>query len=126
MSTTASRLGPEAQYRAYLKEGRFMIQRSRSTGAHVFYPRVAAPFSGATDLEWVAASGLATIYSITVNRAKTGNNNVAIVQLDEGPRMMTRIEGVETAPIGTRVKAQIVEIDGDPAVVFGLVAGGKS
>ncbi|MEQ1649389.1 MAG: OB-fold domain-containing protein [Hyphomicrobiaceae bacterium] len=103
-----------------------MIQRSRSTGAHVFYPRVAAPFSGATDLEWVAASGLATIYSITVNRAKTGNNNVAIVQLDEGPRMMTRIEGVETAPIGTRVKAQIIEIDGDPAVVFGLVAGGKS
>ena len=28
--------GPEAQFRAYLAQGRFMIQRSKSTGAHVF------------------------------------------------------------------------------------------
>ena len=33
-----------------------MIQKSRSTGGHVFYPRVAEPGTGATDLEWVAAS----------------------------------------------------------------------
>lgn len=99
-----------------------MIQRSRSTGQYVFYPRVAAPGSGATDLEWVEASGLGLIYSITVNRARTGSYNIALVDLDEGPRLMTRIEGVETAPIGTRVRARIVKIDGEPAVVFDIAA----
>jgi uncharacterized protein len=118
LSNTVAGTGPEAQYRAYLREGRFMIQRSRASGEHVFYPRIAAPVSGATDLAWVPASGHGQIYAITVNRAKTGDHNVAIVQLREGPRMMTRIEGVETAPIGTPVIARIVDIAGEPAVVF--------
>ena len=48
--------GPEADYLAHLRAGRFMIQRSRSTGGRVFYPRVAAPGTGERDLEWVEAS----------------------------------------------------------------------
>ena len=118
-------LGPEAQYRAYLAAGRFRIQRSRATGQHVFYPRVAAPVSGATDLEWVDASGFGTVYSITVNRSKEGSYNIALVQLDEGPRLMSRIEGVETAAIGTRVKARIATIGEAPAVVFDVAADQK-
>ena len=110
--------GPEAQYRAYLREGRFMLQRSRSTGRCVFYPRIAVPGTGETDLDWVEASGGATLYAITVNRAREGSYNIALVDLDEGPRMMTRLQGVETAPIGTRVRARIVEEDGAPLVVF--------
>jgi uncharacterized protein len=110
--------GPEAEYRAFLKDGRFRIQRSRSTGQHVFYPRVAVPGSGAADLDWVDASGLGTVYAITVNRSKEGAYNVALVQLEEGPRLMTRIEGVETVAIGTRVRARIVTIGDSPAVVF--------
>jgi uncharacterized protein len=118
-------LGPEAQYRAYLAEGHFRIQRSRSTGQHVFYPRVAAPVSGATDLEWVDASGFGTVYSITVNRSKEGSYNIALVQLDEGPRMMSRIEGAETAAIGTRVKARIVASGEAPVVVFDVATDQK-
>ena len=113
--------GPEAQSRAHLRDGRFMIQRSRSTGRHVFYPRIAAPGTGETDLEWVEASGGGVVYAITVNRAREGSYNIALVDLDEGPRMMTRIEGVETVPIGTRVRARIVaegEEGGAPVVVF--------
>ena len=49
-------LGPQATYEAYLAEGRFMIQRAKSTGEHVFWPRVVTP-SGAVDLEWVEARG---------------------------------------------------------------------
>ena len=72
--------GPEAQFRAYLAQGRFMIQRSKSTGAHVFYPRVAAPGTGEADLEWVEASGEGTVYATTVVRnrpEKGGDYNVA-------------------------------------------------
>lgn len=101
-----------------------MIQRSRSSGRYVFFPRVAEPGSGRNDLEWVEASGLGTVYSITVNRTRAGDYNVALVELDEGPRLMSRIEGVETVPIGTRVKARIVEIDGEPAVVFDVLNEG--
>ena len=126
MSETADSLhqgGPDAQYQAFLRDGRFMIQRSRSTGAHVFYPRIAVPGTGATDLEWVPASGGGTVYAITVNRAREGSYNIAIVELDEGPRMMTRIEGVETAPIGARVRARIATLGETPAIVFDLDQG---
>jgi uncharacterized protein len=124
-ATKQGALGPEAQYRAFLAEGRFRIQRSRSTGQHVFYPRVAAPGSGAADLEWVDASGLGTVYAITVNRSKEGSYNVALVTLDEGPRMMSRIDGVETVAIGTRVKARIASEGGTPVVVFDVAADQK-
>lgn len=91
-------LGPQAAYEAYLEQGRFMIQRSRSTGEYVFWPRVLAP-SGATDLEWVPAKGTGVVHAITVNRARSGSWNVALIELDEGVRMMSTLPDVETAPI---------------------------
>ena len=122
MADNTKVLGPEAQFKAHLAEGRFMIQRSRSTGRHVFYPRVAVPGSGETDLEWVPASGEGTVYSITVNRTREGSYNIALVDLAEGPRLMSRIEGADTAPIGTRVKGRIVSIEGEPAIVFDVAS----
>lgn len=116
---------PEKEYFAFLAEGRFMIQRSRSSGEHVFYPRVAEPVSGARDLEWVQASGNGTVYATTVVRRKPPEPafNVALVQLTEGPRMMTRVEGVaaQDVRIGMAVKARIDTIDGKPLVVFDAV-----
>ena len=76
------------------------------------------PGTGEQDLDWVEASGRATVYAITVNRARDATYNLALVDLSEGPRMMTRIEGVETVPIGTAVKARIITEDGFPLVVF--------
>ncbi len=46
---------PDAEYLAFLKEGRFMLPRSRLTGRHVFHPRVVEPGTGCTDLDWVPA-----------------------------------------------------------------------
>lgn len=118
-------VGPEQQYKTYLREGKFMIQRSRSTGRFVFYPRVAMPTTGETDLEWVPASGRGTVYSITVNRSKRGAYNVALIDLDEGVRMVSTIRDVETLAIGAAVQAKIVLIDDEPAVVFYPVKGGE-
>ncbi len=115
--------GPEEQFRAYLAEGRFMIQRSTSTGAYVFYPRSFVPGSGETDLEWVEASGEGVVYSTTVNRRspdKGGSFNVALIDLAEGPRMMSRVTGVapEEVTIGMKVRAKVEELNGGPAVVW--------
>jgi uncharacterized OB-fold protein len=113
---------PDIDYRRLLVEGRFMLQRSRSSGAFVFYPRVAEPMTGATDLEWVEASGLGIVYSTTVVRQKppTPDYNVALIDLAEGPRMMSRVVGIAPADvkIGMTVRARIaVEADA-PLVVF--------
>lgn len=113
---------PEAEWRAFLAEGRFMIQRSPSTGAFVFHPRIAAPGSGAQDLEWVEAAGTGTVHAVTViARKDPGENyNVVLIDLDEGPRLMSRV--IDIAPdavvIGQRVRARIIWEGDQPLLVF--------
>jgi uncharacterized protein len=106
-------LQPEAEWRAHLAEGRFMIQRSRSSGDHVFYPRVMAPGTGCEDLEWVEASGRGTVHAVTVVRKKepADSYNVVLVDLDEGPRLMSRVDAIpaDTVTIGMSVRARIVD-----------------
>ena len=60
--------------------------------------------------------------ALTVNRPREATYNLALVDLEEGPRMMTRIDGVETVPIGTAVKAKIIEEAGAPLVVVEVAA----
>lgn len=90
--------------------------------SYVFYPRVIEPRTGATDLEWVPASGTGTVYSVTVIRKRTleESYNVVLVDLDEGPRMMSRVDGMpfEQIKIGMRVQARIVHESDQPLVVF--------
>ena len=113
---------PDLEFRGFLEEGRFMLQRSRQTGRHIFYPRVAEPVTGCTDLEWVEASGRGQVYSTTVVRQKppAADYNVALIDLEEGVRMMSRVEGVAPAEvaIGMVVKARISATDDGPLVVF--------
>ncbi len=117
-----SEIHPDADFQRFLAEGRFMLQRSRESGEFVFYPRVLAPGTGARDLEWVEVSGRGTVYSTTVVRKKPPepSYNVALIDLAEGPRMMSRVEGVppDSVRIGMPVQARIVDQDGDPVIVF--------
>src|SRR5688500_20363855 len=105
-------LQPEAEWRAHLAEGRFMIQRSRSTGAHVFYPRVAEPGTGAEDLEWVHASGAGTVHAVTVVRKKdpADSYSVVLVDLAEGPRLMRRVGGVPVGDIHIVMSVKVIII----------------
>lgn len=113
---------PESEYQRFLSDGRFMLQRSRSSGRHVFYPRVAEPVTGALDLEWVEASGNGVVYAVTVisQRPPTPNYNVALIDLEEGVRMMSRVESIapEQVTIGMAVKARISRDGEQPVLVF--------
>ena len=118
-----SDLLPQQEYFSHLAEGRFMIQRSRGSGKYVFYPRVAAPRTGALDLEWVEASGRGTVYATTVMRVRppAAPYNVCLVELEEGPRMMSCVEGIapQDVHVGMSVRARITRDDeGQPLVVF--------
>jgi uncharacterized OB-fold protein len=127
-TTDPEAAGPEYFFQTELERGRFLIQRSRSSGDHVFYPRCYAPGTGTDDLEWVEPSGLGTVYSTTiVPKAKNGSGgyNISLVDLAEGPRMLTRVVSVEpeAVKIGMAVKAFIGEVDGTTVVLFKPVDG---
>lgn len=122
-NATRSAVGPAQYFQEQLEAGRFMIQRSRGSGAYVFYPRALAPGSGIDDLEWVEPSGLGVVYSTTmVLPGKTGGGgyNIALVELAEGPRLLTRV--VDIAPdevrIGMPVRAKIGQVEGKTVLLF--------
>lgn len=115
-------LCPDRDYRGFLAQGRFMLLRGKESGGCFFPPRVAEPRTGSTNLEWVEASGNGTVYSVTVISQKppTPNYNVVLVDLAEGPRMMSRVDGIpsEAVSIGMAVQAKVVEEGGRHLVVF--------
>ena len=120
--------GPEQQFKNYLSQGKFMIQRSKSLNQFFFHPRVAFPGTGERDLEWVEASGNGIVHSTTCNRRlpeKGGDFNLSLITLEEGPRMMARVEGVEPdkVDIGQKVKARISNLNGEPAIIFDVLQG---
>ena len=115
--------GPDAVFRGYLKDGRFMIQKCSACGAFVFYPRLLCTACGASGLEWQAADGGGTVYSTTTVRRKPdsgGDYNVAIVELNEGPRLMSRVVDMPPAEvaIGMSVQAAIDQTANGPLLVF--------
>lgn len=120
--TDMPEIHPDKEYLAHLAAGRFMLQRALGSGRYFFYPRVAEPVTGSRDLEWVEASGRGTVYATTVVRTKPPQQpyNVVLVDLEEGPRVMSRVEGIppESVHIGIRVQARISQQDGAPILVF--------
>jgi len=105
-----------------------MIQKSKSLNEFFFHPRVAFPGTGERDLEWVEASGNGIVYSTSCNRRlpeKGGDFNISLITLQEGPRMMAKIEGVapDQVVIGQKVKARISSLKGEPAIIFDIVEG---
>lgn len=111
--------GPVEQYLRYLEDGRFMLQRSRRTGEYFYYPRAFAKGAASSELEWVEVSGDGIVYSTTTVRRKAehgGDYNMALVELAEGPRLLTRVQGIEPASIkiGMKVKARIEKPSWDP------------
>jgi uncharacterized OB-fold protein len=114
---------PLATYIAHLKRRELGYQFSPSAGHAVFYPRVIAPKTGAADLEWRVSKGLGTVHATTVVHPQQGPNyNVCLVDVDEGFRMMSRVEDIEptAVKIGLRVKFRVhtPEGDDDPYPVF--------
>jgi len=114
--------GPAEIWRQALDEGKFLLQRAKSSGEVIFPPRLMEPGVGDTDLEWIEASGMGTVYSATVISRKPPEPayNVVLVDLDEHVRLMSRIDGIaaEQVAIGMRVRAKIVREGESSLLVF--------
>lgn len=84
------------------KNKKLLLQRCKDTGDVYFPPRARSPFTGSTDVEVVEASGRAKLISYTINHRQHPSFEtpyaIAIVQLEEGPMMMTNIVDCEQTP----------------------------
>ncbi|MSP02410.1 MAG: hypothetical protein EXR07_15365 [Acetobacteraceae bacterium] len=114
---------PLATYIAHLERDELAYQYSPSAGGAVFYPRVIAPKTGKADLEWRISKGLGTVHATTVVHPQQGAPfNVALIDVDEGFRMMSRVEDIAPTDvkIGLRVAFRTHKAEGDdpPYPVF--------
>ena len=84
--------------------GELRIQRCLDCMTAFFYPRPVCPACSSVNVEWFTASGRATLYSYVINYRPApgfeddGPYAIAVVQLAEGPRMMTSLTGVPSTP----------------------------
>jgi uncharacterized OB-fold protein len=99
--------------------GELRVQRCESCGQAVFYPRALCTHCHSDRLVWTVAKGTGTVYSYTVAHRGFGEFaaqapfTVALVDLDEGVRMLTRIVGGGPIEIGDRVRLEITRLDAD-------------
>lgn len=123
MTSGGAGVGPQAHYFAALSEGRFEIQHCGACQSCQFFPRTVCMHCGAEDLTWIRPSGRGTVYSTSVVRRKSeagGDYNVALIDLEEGVRLMSQVEGIAATDvrIGMAVQARVRQTDAAPRLVF--------
>jgi uncharacterized protein len=121
--TLPTAASPLAIYLDHLGRGELAYQFSLEAQRAVFYPRVICPFTGSDRLEWRISGGLGTVHATTVvHPAKGEPFNVALIDCDEGFRLMSRVEDIEPGKviIGMRVRFRVHKAEGedDPYPVF--------
>ena len=102
---------PLGVYIEHLKRGELAYQVCTDDNSAVFYPRAVAPTTGSTNLEWRVSKGLGTVYSTTTVHAAKDQppHNVALIDVDEGFRLMSRVEDIDPmqVKIGMRVRMRV-------------------
>ena len=103
-----------------LRERKVRIQYSPSSDQWVFYPRSHAPLTLADDLEWREIPGTGALYTYTIARRPTAAEFageepqiIAVVELDEGPRLTSTLVNVAEADIrvGMRLRPVFDDVD---------------
>ena len=116
-----STLSPRSRFLAHCAWDELAFQRDPATGRAIFYPRMAAPGSGAEDPPWEISAGIGTVYSTTCVRSRDGDYNVALIDMEEGFRLLSRVEGAapDAVRIGQRVRVRMCTNDGEePYPIF--------
>jgi len=104
-------------------EDELWIQRCRQCDKPYFYPRFFCPRCLSKDVEWFKTSGKGKLHTYMINHRPAPGFGpepyaLAVVELDEGVRMMTNIVGIENTP-------ENLVLDMPLEVVFEEVAPGR-
>jgi uncharacterized protein len=83
-------------------EGELRLQRCGQCCEFYFPPRPLCPRCWSQDVEWNAVSGRATLHSYVISHRPAAGFDapyaIALVQLEEGPRLLSNIVEVENVP----------------------------
>ncbi|MBX6378726.1 MAG: Zn-ribbon domain-containing OB-fold protein [Clostridia bacterium] len=97
------------------RQGRLLFQECRACGQRQFYPRGFCTACGRDDLAWVESRGRGTVASFTVVHQAFDPSfsadvpyTVALVDLDEGVRMMSNIVGCDPAQVHIGMRVEVV------------------
>ena len=98
--------GESERFWAGCRDGELLLQFCESCEHWVFYPRAICPHCWSDRLDWRRASGTGTVRSFTVVHkpghpgwAVAAPYTVAVIDLAEGPTMLTALVGVEPADV---------------------------
>ena len=85
------------------RKGELRLQRCKSCSETYFPPRPFCPCCASREVEIVLSAGRATLYSYVINhrpRPDMGSEPyaIAVVELEEGPRLMTNIVNCPQTP----------------------------
>ncbi|MEU1290994.1 Zn-ribbon domain-containing OB-fold protein [Streptomyces sp. NPDC005840] len=101
--------------------GRLLLRRCGACGRAHHYPREFCPHCWSEDVTWETASGLATLYTWSVvhrNDLPPFRDRTpyvaAVVDLAEGPRMMTELVGADGDRLRAGARLRVAFRDGVP------------
>ena len=101
-----------APFWAAAKDERLLIQRCRSCCRHYFYPRPFCPHCASDDVVWDEVSGRGRLVSYVINYRPlppaVGAQVIALVQLDEGVRLLTNIVDATPDPAALPLDAPVL------------------
>ena len=101
--------------------GRLLVRRCAACGRAHHYPREFCPFCWSDDVTWEPASGRATLYTWSVvhrNDLPPFDGRTpyvaAVVDLAEGPRMMTEVVGCGPSRLRVGMALEVAFREGVP------------
>jgi uncharacterized protein len=113
-------------------EDRLLVRRCAECASLQHPPTPMCPKCGSVQWEVQELAGRGFVYSWIVSRHPTEPGDspriVALIELDEGMRLVSNLQGIDPADVrnGMRVEAEFGEIDGVKLPQFRPVAGGPS
>jgi uncharacterized protein len=116
---------PQDELFAAAREHRFVVPRCEACGEFRFPPRLRCPRCGEVGTEWVTASGRGTVYSYVVVHQRLHPAfdphlpyAVALVELEEGPRMLAMVIESDLADVRMEAPVEVVFQSVDDEIVI--------
>jgi uncharacterized protein len=109
---------PSAESQAYwdgLRDRKLLMPRCDACGKYWFPPSLLCPHCNATKWTWTSTSGRGRIFSYVVYHriyhpgfADEVPYAVAVIELDEGPRMVSNVIGIAPDKVACDLRVEVV------------------
>lgn len=103
-------VGESVHFWEGIKKREFRLMKCQDCGCVYFYPRPLCPKCMSSDTTWIVSTGKGTLYSFAINHIPVSDAFAqdvpyitCLVELDEGPRVMSNLVGVRPDPAEVKI-----------------------